>query len=92
MAKRPFRSQPGMSLVSVPDHHDEPFVARTTAHRGGSDRRHGPIDLGVARAVAGFTTTALTDWFARRSTADAEVYDDRLGAFRARVNLGYVHM
>lgn len=81
-----------MSPVSVPDHHDDPFVARTIAHRGGNDRRHGYIGLSVAGAVAGFTTTALTDWFARRSTADAEVYDDRLGALHARVNLGYVHM
>lgn len=47
--------------------------------------------LGIAEPVAGFTTTALDDWFARRLTADAEVYSDGLGAFRACIDRGHAH-
>lgn len=47
--------------------------------------------LGIAEPVAGFTTAALDDWFARRLTPDAEVYSDGLGAFRACIERGHAH-
>lgn len=47
--------------------------------------------LGIAEPVAGFTTAALDDWFARRLASDAEVYSDGLGAFRACIDQGHAH-
>lgn len=53
--------------------------------------REGHPGLAIAEPVPAFTTAALDDWFARRLTADAEVYSDGLGAFRACIDRGHAH-
>lgn len=45
----------------------------------------------VIEPVTGFTTAALTEWAQRRLQADAEVFSDGLGAFRAVVPLDHAH-
>ena len=45
----------------------------------------------VAEPVAGFTKVALAEWMTRRLHADAEVFSDGLGAFRAARERDHAH-
>lgn len=62
-----------------------PFVIAVSSDEAG---RPGTA---VIEPVSGFTTAAITEWAERRLAADAEVYSDGLGAFRAVVALGHAH-
>lgn len=62
-----------------------PFVAAVATNEKGRPT------LAVLEPVSGFTSAAMTDWYARRLDPDAEVYSDGLGAFRACIDLDHAH-
>lgn len=56
-----------------------------------STNHDGHPGVGVFEPVQGFTKAALSAWFERRLTPEAEVYSDGLGAFRAAAELNHAH-